>query len=597
MLSEKKEMNGKNLYYGFLAGAHKILENQKELNKINVFPVPDADTGTNLASTVRSIIDNSRSYSSFKKTAKAIAGAALDGARGNSGVIFAQYLYGLSEEVCECSSVDSVEFAGSLKKAVKYMYEAIANPVEGTMITVIRSWSDYIYEKREQAGNFIKLMSEAYQIALKTLKETTGQLEALKKANTVDAGAKGIVYFLEGVLEFYTHKKFKKITRAAQDILNIEEVKESAHEEMKYRYCTEVLIKGENLNKAAVSESLKSSGDSLVIAGSKEKMRIHVHTDKPAEVFYQLRHFGNLVYQKADDMRKQYETAYQRKFPIALVTDSSCDLPQQVLDHYQINMVPISMFFGENHYLDKLTVSPDQFYDLLDESPSFPSTAQPNMKTFQNIYSHLATHYESVIAVHLSKEFSGTYQNSKKAGEMISSELLKKITVINSKTLSGSLGLIMLRIARSLEAGMGHEELVDYIEKWIKKTAIFVGVKTLKYMVRGGRVSPMAGWIANLFNLKPIVSMTSEGFSTVLDKAFSQKGSLKNILKHVSRAVSKGKVWEYCIMHAHNLDDALEYSGKLEEMIGKKPCYIVDISPVIGLNAGLGTVAVSLMME
>src|SRR5512143_312079 len=143
-------LTGKGYYYAFLAGAKRILENQKELNRINVFPVPDADTGTNLASTVRAIIERVRPHRSFKITSAAIAAAALEGARGNSGVIFAQFLYGLSAEAQDAPEVSVAHFGQAVRRAVRYMDEAIAEPVEGTMITVIRKWAEALTARREE---------------------------------------------------------------------------------------------------------------------------------------------------------------------------------------------------------------------------------------------------------------------------------------------------------------------------------------------------------------------------------------------------------------------------------------------------------------
>ena len=134
----QNELDGKNFFYMFFSGAKKILEHQQDINKINVFPVPDADTGTNLASTIRSVIDSIRPTRSYKATTDAIAEAALIGARGNSGVIFAQFLNGMNEETCDCQTIGLKEFAETLKGSVQYLYNAIADPVEGTMITVIR---------------------------------------------------------------------------------------------------------------------------------------------------------------------------------------------------------------------------------------------------------------------------------------------------------------------------------------------------------------------------------------------------------------------------------------------------------------------------
>jgi len=146
---EAPHINGTFLYYAFIAGGNQILENQIELNRINVFPVNDKDTGTNLASTIRSVIDNIKPHKSYKTTVNNIADAALIGARGNSGVIFAQFLHGLSRETLNKPIITLPEFAESVNKSIPYIYEAIANPVEGTMLTVIKEWSDFLNTKKE----------------------------------------------------------------------------------------------------------------------------------------------------------------------------------------------------------------------------------------------------------------------------------------------------------------------------------------------------------------------------------------------------------------------------------------------------------------
>jgi DegV family protein with EDD domain len=597
--SPGRQINGRAYYYTFLAGAKRILENQKELNRINVFPVPDADTGSNLASTVRAIIERVRPHRSYNVTSAAIASAALEGARGNSGVIFAQFLYGIGAESCDCHEVSVAHFAQSVRKAVKYMYEAIAQPVEGTMITVIRKWAESMESQKEEAGSFLKLLTSSYGRALEALQETRHKLEAMKRANVVDAGSKGMVLFLEGMIDFLVKPSHKKIVSIRQDVIDIEHVEEIASDPVRYRYCTEALIKPapgrerSGLDRDELKREVSEFGDSLVVAGSRDALRVHIHTDTPADLFYRIRDFGSLVYQKADDMLRQYEVAYQRKWGIAVVTDSCCDLPQGLLDHYQINMVSIQLNFGDSQYLDKVTVTPDQFYTMLEERKEFPKTAQPSVKTFETLYWHLAGHYDSIISVHLSEKMSGTYSTSVRAADQISKETGKKITVIDSRTLSGSLGLLVLRVARLIEEGKTHDEVVEDAHKTLPNLKILVGVRTLKSMVRGGRVSPMAGAIANLLNLKPIVSMGENGESKMFDKAFSQRGSLKNILRHLREYAVKNRVREYAILHAHNLKDARAYAAEVEKVFGKRCAYMMDISPVVGSNAGVGAVAVS----
>jgi len=244
-------LTGGNLYYIFLAGAHKIIEHQKELNDINVFPVPDGDTGTNLASTIRSIIEKIKPDKSYKETAESIANAALDGARGNSGVIFAQFLYGTSNETCDCYEMDIEKFAQSIKNAVDYIYEAIAEPVEGTMLTVIREWAEHIYSSKEKVQDFQELLIGSYQVAKKSLAETTNKLQILAKSKVVDAGAKGFVLFLEGILELVKTKDIRKLIISKQDTIDISFDDSISHETLTYRYWTASVLKAEKIDTSA----------------------------------------------------------------------------------------------------------------------------------------------------------------------------------------------------------------------------------------------------------------------------------------------------------------------------------------------------------
>jgi uncharacterized protein len=590
--SQILELDGRTLYYSFLAGAQSLMEHQKELNKINVFPVPDADTGTNLSSTIRSIIENVKPEKSFKKTIDSIADAALIGARGNSGVIFAQFFYGLSAETQKLGKVDMQQFAQTVKKSITYIYEAISNPVEGTMLTVMREWADFVHQNRN-THDFTDMFQNSYLVAKKSLLSTKERLKVLAKANVVDAGAKGFVVFLEGIIELLKNRNLRKVFDVRHQVVEFDESVLVTHDEFVYRYCTEAVIRGHDIDQLALRKLLSRFGDSVVVAGAGSVNRIHVHTDDPAELFHQLKDFGTMSYQKADDMKKQFEIAHNRKFPIALVTDSTCDLPQEFLDKYQIHMVNLNLNFGENHYLDKLTISPAQFYDLTDDFPEFPTTSQPNERTFINLYSHLSSQYESIIAVHLTGRFSGTLRNSQTAAEKVYKEFGKRISVIDSKSLSGALGLVVARIAKAIEENKAHEEIVQQAEKWIGNTRIFVSVKDFKYMVRGGRVSPLKGKIARLLNIKPVISMDKNGNSLLLDKAFSQKGNIKKVMKHVRQIFDKQGIHNYILLHARNENTALWIGEQMQNLTGKPPLGMIDISPVIGLSAGRGAVAVA----
>lgn len=591
------EIDGRRLYYTFIAGAKNLLAHQNYLNKINVFPVNDGDTGSNMASTVQAVIDSIKPHRSYKITADLIAEAALSSARGNSGIIFAQFLYGLSKETGDHTSLSIPQFAESLKKSIPYMYEAVAKPVEGTMLTVIREWSEFVYKNREIIKDFNQLVISSQDNLTKSLAATKAKLRVLSNANVVDSGANAFVLFIEGVIGFINSKNVRNLLHSKSEALVVPLANEHIQEEVLFRFCTEGILKNLSINQKELSEILQGYGNSVVIGGNEKTKHIHVHTNHPAEMFQHLNDLSLVTFTKADDMLRQSEALYKRKYRIALVTDSTCDLPQELLDFYQINMLPLHINFGESQYLDKVTIQPKQFYVLLDQHQEFPKTSQLNEKTLSVLYAQLAANYDSIIAIHLTDKFSGTFYNSQKAAQTVSLDSNKPITVINSKNLSGGLGLIILRAAQAIEKGYAHDEIVRMVTEWIAKTHIFVSVKTLKYMVRGGRVSPFKGLVAKILNVKPIVSMDEKGASYIFGKTYSQQSNMLKVLEHLN-TLCKGKIiWNYIVLHAQNADAAAWYASKMKAFTGKDPVAVVNISPVIGANAGIGTAAVALMFE
>jgi hypothetical protein len=586
-------LDGTMFFNAFSSGATAVIREQNDLNRINVFPVPDGDTGTNLASTMRSILELTDVSHSIGKTTRSIADAALMGARGNSGAIFAQYMHGLSTIIGDRDSIDRKTFAKAAHEAISYAYDAMVTPVEGTMLTVMKDWAEALVAIEDSERSFFEMVERSNEVALKSLEETPEKLAVLKKAGVVDAGAKGFVAFIEGIKTFLSGRGVNLEDEIIPDI----ELKKHVHIDegnIKNRYCTEAIIEGSRLDVNEIKSIISQFGDSALVAGTDTKARIHVHTNEPAELFFKLKDFGTVTQQKVDDMEMQYRVSQKRKYPIALVVDSVCDLPKEVIDYYQIQMVPLYLNFGKSQYLDKITLKADQFYTLLDTTEDYPVSAQPGLNTFQNLYHFLGTHYDSIIAIHVSDKLSGTWNASTKAAERMKS---KKMSVINSRHVSGSIGLLALTAARMIEEGRSHDEIAETIESLSKNTRIFVSVNTLKYMVKGGRVSPVLGLVGKAMNLKPIVSVDKEGNSKLYGKAFSKLGNMKKILGFVEELNRKCNVVSYNITHAHAHKTAKAYEESLMKLLGKKPEYIMEVSPVVGISSGVGAVSVSVLCE
>jgi len=587
-------LNSRRLYLAFLAGGNAVIQDKDYLNRINVFPVPDADTGTNLAATMRSIAETAVVSRSLKTTLRSIADAALSGARGNSGLIFAQFLHSLSTEIENENHLTVRTFAESVRRAAHSAHKAMLHPVEGTMLTVMREWAEAVHQKAAKTSDFVDLLYDSLQAAKQSLLDTPKRLAVLAKAGVVDAGAKGFVDFIEGVWHFTRDGELREITQISVSSPELPQKVHSFRGEITYRYCTEALLEGKNMDLGKVRSIMESCGDSAIVAGSEQKFRLHIHTNAPADLFHELKDIGSTVQIKVDDMRRQYEASHNPKSPIALVTDSACDLPPGFIDEHQIHVIPFNLSFGTDQYLDKLTITPDQFYTLLKTRREHPQSSQAPVALMQNLFSFLSTFYESILVFNLSSGLSGAWGFSRQAAEEVTE---KRISVIDTKTLSVAEGLIVMRAAEALSSGASHDEIVRLSEDWIAKTRILVDIATLKYLVRGGRISPMKGLVARLLNLKPIITIDENGKGLPFGKSFGRRSNMKKILRMIGEMAAEKKIWHYAIVHAQNLPRAQAYALKLEELLSRPPAYIMDVSPVIGVHNGIGVVGVALMFE
>ncbi len=589
-------LNSENLYYSFLSGAQEVIRNKRILNEINVFPVSDGDTGNNLASTMISIIEEARIYTTVKETMNSIADAALIGARGNSGIIIAQYINGIFMSINNDENLSMSGFADMVKNAVPHAYQAITNPVEGTIITVIKDWADSIDRYKNESEDFHTLLSTSMEDAEKSLKETTLKLKVLEESNVVDSGAKGFVYFIQGFTNFLKTGSFVTDRALNQEEISFTEYPDHNQEDIHERYCTEALVSGTDLDLEEIKKNLSSLGDSLIVAGNTGKVKIHIHTNTPEKIFQVLKSKGMIMQQKADDMIRQNESAYKKKYKIALVTDSIADLPKEVMDKYQIHMMPLNLAFEDTLYLDKVTMTPEIFYPLLEEALEYPTSAQPSPKEVEKFLGTVLTHYDEVIVITVSGEQSGTNSLfNKVAGKLFHED--KKISVINSRQNSLAEGLLVLKAAELIEEGKSYSEIVEEIEALRKNTEILVSVNTLKYMVRSGRVSKVTGFAGSLVNLKPVITNDPDGKGTISAMAFSEKSNTEKILKMMKKDHKDRTITRFSIGHANDPKRASEFSKLCQKLLGFEPEYTMNISTIVGMSAGVGAVAVAYMTE
>ena len=581
-------IDGIRLHRSFTAGLKRVVSRQEYLNKINVFPVPDGDTGTNMAYTLTTIEGaiHNKAYSDIRKMSMAIADSALDGARGNSGAILAQFLVGFADGVKDKTILFASDLAAAAIHAKNYSYDALVKPREGTILSVIREWSEALVNYSKEINDIKLLLSKSLSIAQRSLNDTPKHLDVLAKAGVLDAGAQGFVDILEGIQDYIDSGL---ISEADLKLIDDDEVDATLNE--KFRYCTECIISGEEIPRRLIQERLMDCGDSIVLAGTKTKVKVHIHSDEPGKVFKICNEFGSVKGEKTDDMIKQQSDAHKKHLSTAIIIDSGGDLPDQIQEDYNIHMIPVRLNFGDTHYVDKVSLSSNEFWNELEKNPIHPQTSQPSPGDFRRQYKFLSSHYESAVSIHIPSNSSGTFQSALTASKAINKFPIK---VVDSYSASIGLGLIALSAAEAVKAEKNIDEIFSTVDEAVKNTSVFLGLETLDNVVKGGRISKNVKKIANLFRLNPILSFSSKGMLKAVGVTIGNKNKANKFRKFVEKKIPKNTSVRIGIAHAKMEDYAKKWANDLKKVYGSDNVIVSEMGPALAVHSGPGGLVFSI---
>jgi DegV family protein with EDD domain len=587
-------LDGPRLQRSFVAGLDRLIGEREYLNKINVFPVADGDTGNNMYRTAlaaRGAITDGEAPAG--EILVRMADGALDGAQGNSGAILAQFFQGLATELAEHDRIQASDLAGALVAAAAATRAALATPREGTIITVIDAVADAAKSRRKN-GDFAALLPAMLKAGQKSLAATTGQLEELRKAGVVDAGARGFVCILEGCVEFLMHGSLRDLPDPP-DIATADFAEHMHHEvDLEFRYCTECMVQGTDLNAGRIRQELEALGNSMVIAGSTKRVRIHIHTNEPESIFDLAGEFGTVTHTKADDMQGQTRTLNRKNRDIAIVTDSGADIPDAIMAALDIQMVPLRVQFGEDSHLDKMGMSSNEFRTELKRNTARPGTSQPTPGDLRRMFEFLGTHFKSVVSVNLSGMLSGTLQGARAAADL--TEAAERIQTVDSKNVSVGQGLAVVRAAELAEQGMRGAQLIAAIEAEVDNIRNFAMVEDLSNAVRSGRVKPIVKYIADWLHLTPVLVSTPAGKVGISGFIIGRSNLIKRFGKHVARRQARGKRWQFAIAHGFSeADDAQVLADQLTTALpGSRCAWQTEIGSALGVHAGMEALVVAL---
>jgi len=316
-----------------------LSENRKIVDSLNVYPVPDGDTGTNMSLTVEQAVEEMKKITenNIKKLADAAAWGALMGARGNSGVILSQLFRGFASSISvDKKRLKAKDFAFSFQKGVEEAYKAILKPVEGTILTVAREMAQKLQEESSKNKDIIAILEATIEHGKKILEKTPEMLKVLKEAGVVDAGGKGLIFLAEGFL--LALKQPREIPEDLLSTVKKEELDKKIQlkeTELAFLYCTELIIEGENqIPIDRLRSALIELGDSLIVTGMNNVAKVHIHTNHPGKVLEEALKYGELKTVKIDNMKLQHQE-YIAEREQNLISDLNNDIKNDIKNDFK----------------------------------------------------------------------------------------------------------------------------------------------------------------------------------------------------------------------------------------------------------------------
>ncbi len=576
-------LDGQRALWAFQAGARWVIHHREELDRINVFPVADRDTGTNLALTLgRTLrrIQHRRSRD-LRQVLQWLSEGLVTEARGNSGVILSQFFAGLAEAVGYRARLRARSLARALHHAIHRTYESLENPREGTILTVIREAAEAALAW--EGHDLRELLEVLLGAAREALARTTEQLPHLKRAGVVDAGALGFVRFLEGI-----HTLVRQGFDALPSNLALPtEEADYGHlepgESPAYRFCTEAVLETREPAQTLttrIRQELTPLGDSLVLSATHHLLHLHIHTNQPEEVYHRLRQFGVLVRQKAQDMQAQ--VAGQRRESLGLVLDSTGDVPLLMQQELGIQVAPQQILVDGQVFLDRVEVTPDQILAWLQQGKRITSS-QVSPAHMEQAIRRALERADQVLVLTVSSGLSGTYQNA----AAVARRFPGRVWVWD--TWSISLGMLLQGlVARDLaHQGRSPEEILRILKPLREQAVLFFTLPTLRYLMRSGRISRLQGRLGMLLGIRLVMAL-EEGRIVKKATAFSREGVVQRVLQLLQKTLNSGQLYDMAVAWNTTPEIRQRIEPFLRQHFRVRRFLATEITPVISLHTGPG---------
>jgi len=576
-----------------IAGIQRVVARREEINRINVFPVADRDTGTNLAFTLGAVLQGVRAsrFASAGEVLRRAAAEAIDSARGNSGAILAHFFQGVAEVPEPGRPLTSEVLARAATRGSARARAAMAEPLEGTILSVIQAFAD---EMQAQAGagarDIRACFGRALERAREALRRTPDQLKVLRSAGVVDAGALGFVDLLEGIADYLERGRGVLNDELPEEfsLAGVDALPGSA-DDAGHRYCAQCVVSARVVDRRALKAALLALPLSrLVIAGSRGEVRLHAHLADPAQLFATAARFGTVSREKSDDTLAPSPAASRQ--PVAIVTDSGADIPAEALDRLNIHVVPVRVSIGGRDFVDGVSISLRELYDAMRTSPVSPRTSQPPPGDFRRMFEFLVAHHERVIHVSIARALSGTVQSAEGAAARTDAD---RISVFDSGHAAAAEGLMAIWAAEAAQAGLDAPRILEGLARMRPRTAFYAVARDIRYGVRGGRAPRLALPLTRLLRLSLLFRSRADGRIGLMGGLWGRDHLPERFARKIARRLDPARRYRLIVGHCDCAGDAERVQAVLLASVrGIDRCWVVETGVAIGTHAGPGTLVI-----
>lgn len=570
----------------FLFSYERIERDKEQVNKINVFPVPDQDTGTNMAATLKGIKEavEDRDFNSIEELSQSALDGALTAAQGNTGIIYTGFLVGFFPVIAKETSVDVEKLGEAFEKGYERARDSIQNPKEGTILDVIKAFAEEVKEKAKKEKDIVKVFYSALEKANEALLDTPNKMELLKKAGVVDAGGLGFLMILETFLDTLKEQAEPFVIKSLK--------KEEGSRPKRFvqilsnRYEVVALLEDGDYNEKQIKEKLHHLGNCLDVIQVKERTKIHIHTDDPYEVRDIVKKMGTIENLRIEDMAKEVSGEKSvENVSVGIVVDERAGLSAKIIGHYNIDVIPLRISWPEGE-----SIIGENICRRIKEAKKEGIVSRPKIEPispefFMESFKKQLKEFEDVLCVVSSSRLSKNYEAAVKGREMLNHIEKEHVFVIDSRNVSAGQSILVLEALEMITEQRKIKEIMKKIETTIAKTNLYCIVEKSDWW---NKEKNKTFWFSKKQEIRYALGEVRHGkiIATENIKTNDFATALFNkIEKETRKDIREGRRIRVVIAHGDNPEQADELKKKMKTIKKTDVSFMNITDPVTSINA------------